>query len=189
MRYVFLNIKSIKSLFLIVHSTKHAIGSNNSDELPTSSELSANSLLSSSLLPNFGDRCADFLLGIEIRTTAASVVRFSPNNKNLYVVNLKKEENELSNVNEIISKLSANIGKQDVFKKRSTKYNESNYGKLRLSVTYGHIYFTAQDSYPQKLGELAGLLKEDYHKLVCFSIANINELNVSNVSLNLILFV
>ncbi|CAF3944462.1 unnamed protein product [Rotaria sp. Silwood1] len=155
-----------------------------SSNIESASALINSSISSSSSLAtsNIDEYHTDFLMAVDMKTTIQTVVEFSPVNNNLFVVNTKKEPNEYPDRQEIIRKLVAFLGNQNIFKKRTSLYNESIHGSLYLIVFYGHIYFF-QNKFPDKLGPLKKYITaEESNKIIRFNYANFDKLNISESS-------
>ncbi|CAF3842465.1 unnamed protein product, partial [Rotaria sp. Silwood1] len=163
-------------------SNKLAKDVSSSDEQSIPSIESASALINSSIssssslaTSNIDEYHTDFLMAVDMKTTIQTVVEFSPVNNNLFVVNTKKEPNEYPDRQEIIRKLVAFLGNQNIFKKRTSLYNESIHGSLYLIVFYGHIYFF-QNKFPDKLGPLKKYITaEESNKIMRFNYANFDK--------------
>jgi len=114
----------------------------------------------------------------------ASVIQFSPVSGNLYIARTNKDPTENPDRDQIINKLISYMDKLDVFKKKSSSYNEARHGALYLMIFYGHIYFVGQESFPKRLGELQDLLTTKSDQMIHFNYANIDELDIRGVSFN-----
>jgi len=120
----------------------------------------------------------------DMKITTASVVQFSLASGGLYIVRTNKETTEHPDREQIRNKLTSYIDKQDVFKKKSSTYNETIHGSLYLMIFYGYIYFVEQNPFPQKFNDLQKLITDKYDQIIRFNYANIDELNIPEVSSN-----
>jgi hypothetical protein len=123
-------------------------------------------------------------MAADMKILTTSIVQFSPVSGGLYIICTNKETTENPDREQIINKLISYMDKQDVFKKKSSVYNESIHGTLYLMIFYGHIYFTEQKPFPQKFGELQQLITDKGDQIIHFNYANIDELNIRDVSWN-----
>ncbi|CAF1279555.1 unnamed protein product [Rotaria magnacalcarata] len=114
--------------------------------------------------------------------TNAGAIQCTSIAKNYYIVDSNKSTPENFSKEEIINKIESLLDKEDVFKKSPSAYNQAIHGSLYLIVYYGHIYFIEQDSYPSKLGQLKEIIKNKGDEFIRFNHANIDELNVSELS-------
>ncbi|CAF3568479.1 unnamed protein product [Rotaria sp. Silwood1] len=150
--------------------------------VPPSSASSSLASWSPSGISKIGECRPDFLMGVDMNITDAAVVEFSSISKNFFVVNIKKEATESPDRKQIINKIKSYIEKQDVFKKKSSTYNETIHGPLSLIVFYGHIYFIEQNTFPNKLGKLKEFIQENSDQFIRFNYANVDELNILHPS-------
>jgi hypothetical protein len=123
-------------------------------------------------------------MAANMKITTASVVQFSLASEGLYIVRTNKETTEHPDREQIRNKLTSYIDKQDVFKKKSSTYNETIHGSLYLMIFYGYIYFVEQNPFPQKFNDLQKLITDKYEQIIRFNYANIDELNIPEVSSN-----
>jgi hypothetical protein len=123
-------------------------------------------------------------MATDISIIASSPIQFAPVSGNLYTVRVNKEIPDNPDQELIINKLASCMEKQDVFSKKSSAYNEGIHGPLYLMIFYGHIYFLEQKPFPQKLGELQKAITEKSNQIIRFNHADINYLNIREVSSN-----
>ncbi|UJR12729.1 hypothetical protein I4U23_016903 [Adineta vaga] len=130
------------------------------------------------------DSCQpDFLMAVNAKTSTVTVIQFSPvASTTMYTVNLNKETTNTPDRDSTIDKLTTYMGKQDVFKKKSSPYKEAIHGSLYFVIFYGHIYFVEQNPMPQKLGKLEELIKEKNDQFIRFNYADTDRLHTQRVS-------
>jgi hypothetical protein len=123
-------------------------------------------------------------MAADMAISKASVIQFSPAGGNFYIVRPNKDTKENPDRDQIINKLISYMDKLDVFKKKSSTYNEARDGTLYSMIFYGHIYFAEQNSFPKKLSELQELLTEKSDQIIHFNYANVEGLDIRDVSFN-----
>ncbi|CAF0893708.1 unnamed protein product [Adineta ricciae] len=127
----------------------------------------------------------DFLMGVDVKTSTVSIIQFSPSATNtMCTVHLNKETTNTIDREQVVDKIVSYLEKQDIFKKKSSSYNEMLHGSLSLLVCYGQIYFIEQNPMPQKLGKLQEIIKEKSDQFIRFNNAEIDHLNTRKISIS-----